>query len=563
VNSAAHAREALRPPDERGEAVAAPDPASAASPSPVDASHADATAHREGDSAGRGDPASARAAAPAGTAPAANDAKIEAPSRPELRLEQVALLYRGVPLALAANVLIGACVLFALDDIVAAGKLAFWATLLASALIVRTCLYLTTRGTPVDASNVVAREVLFTTGACATGLVWGLSLPILDIAGIVAGDRWFAYTIVIVSGAGIASAGVFPMSYRIVPPRIFIAVVLLPAFVYFATGDVREQVASTLVLVFIAFLYRSSASLHASTRDSMLLKREATEQMELHRLLFQRSPLPMWVYEAGTGRFLLVNDRAVHHYGYARDEFERMRLHDIVAAAPGAGAAQELRRGDLREGRHLKKDGSLIDVVVDSTPMRYGAGTATVAVMQDVTARKRMERELRRLATTDPLTGLANRRHFLTRLENELARLHRGVNPPVSVLMMDLDHFKRVNDRYGHPVGDALLKHCARVVGGAARRMDLVGRMGGEELAVLLPGTDLAMACVFAERVCASLARSPFDHDGTPIRLTASIGVAQMAATDASTSEVLKRADAALYRAKQAGRNRVARQGDG
>jgi diguanylate cyclase (GGDEF)-like protein len=201
---------------------------------------------------------------------------------------------------------------------------------------------------------------------------------------------------------------------------------------------------------------------------------------------------------------------------------------------------------------------------VSGEPMSDGAGRfkGYRGVGSDITERKRMERELHDLATTDALTGLANRRHFVARLEHELARVHRLVNPPVSVLMIDLDHFKRVNDRYGHPVGDALLKHCATVVGDCARKMDLIGRMGGEEFAILLPGTDLDSACSFAERLCTTLANTPLQHDGLTITVTASIGVAEMSVVDAGTSDVLKRADAALYRAKEGGRNRVARQDD-
>jgi diguanylate cyclase (GGDEF)-like protein/PAS domain S-box-containing protein len=179
-------------------------------------------------------------------------------------------------------------------------------------------------------------------------------------------------------------------------------------------------------------------------------------------------------------------------------------------------------------------------------------------VGSDITERKRMERELRELATTDSLTGLANRRQFLLRVEHELARLQRSDHQPTAVLMIDLDHFKRVNDRYGHAVGDEVLRHYALLLEEAMRTVDLAGRMGGEEFAILLPGADASAGCAFAERLRVRTAASPLIHDGQVIAVTASFGVAAMKASDMSASDVLKRADAALYRAKQGGRNQVA-----
>ena len=176
----------------------------------------------------------------------------------------------------------------------------------------------------------------------------------------------------------------------------------------------------------------------------------------------------------------------------------------------------------------------------------------------DITERKRMNAELLQLATTDFLTGLPNRRQFMASLENEHARLQRELASCATVLMLDIDHFKRVNDDHGHAVGDAVLRHLGALMCQALRKVDVPGRVGGEEFAILLPGTDLGAAAVFAERLRRRVAESSLTTDGgILITVTVSIGMAAMAGTDADCDAVLARADEALYRAKRGGRNRI------
>ncbi|MEO5336507.1 MAG: diguanylate cyclase [Magnetospirillum sp. WYHS-4] len=171
--------------------------------------------------------------------------------------------------------------------------------------------------------------------------------------------------------------------------------------------------------------------------------------------------------------------------------------------------------------------------------------------------RVRMQDELRRLATTDPLTGASNRRHFLDVAEREMVRSRR-YGHPISVMMLDLDHFKKVNDSHGHALGDEVLK--AFVVCGrqTLREQDLLGRMGGEEFSVVLPETDMGEAILVAERMRKAVARLEFPlPDGRVLKVTCSIGVAECLRPDESLEGSLHRADTALYRAKEGGRDRV------
>jgi diguanylate cyclase (GGDEF)-like protein len=175
----------------------------------------------------------------------------------------------------------------------------------------------------------------------------------------------------------------------------------------------------------------------------------------------------------------------------------------------------------------------------------------------DFAESKRLEAELVEMATTDFLTGLTNRRHFIKRVNQELERLKRFDIPRAAVLMLDLDHFKKINDNYGHAAGDSVLKHFADLIRGELRQIDSSGRLGGEEFAILLLGTDIPSAEHFAERLRNRVADSKMTHDGQNISITVSIGIAALEASDASPEAAIKRADNALYAAKNQGRNRV------
>ncbi|WP_084455593.1 sensor domain-containing diguanylate cyclase [Novosphingobium rosa] len=185
-----------------------------------------------------------------------------------------------------------------------------------------------------------------------------------------------------------------------------------------------------------------------------------------------------------------------------------------------------------------------------------------VIVMRDITERKQLEEQLSRLAMTDGLTGLANRRAFDAALDHEWLRTRRG-NGQLSLLLMDLDHFKAFNDRYGHQVGDDCLRAVASAIQSALRRpADLAARYGGEELAVILPDTDAAGAVQVAEAIRNAVQALAIPHsENAGGIVTISTGVATaLSRTGASIqmpSSLLQAADTALYKAKSNGRNRV------
>jgi diguanylate cyclase (GGDEF)-like protein len=170
----------------------------------------------------------------------------------------------------------------------------------------------------------------------------------------------------------------------------------------------------------------------------------------------------------------------------------------------------------------------------------------------------RVEQEMRSLASYDSLTGLLSRHAFFDNANNYVSLAQRE-HRPFSVMIIDLDHFKLINDRYGHPAGDAVLKLFADVTNSVARRSDIVGRLGGEEFAVVLPSTTAAEALEFSQRMHTAINKAVLTFNDSAIRYTASIGLTG-SETDSgdSVDDLLARADLALYQAKRSGRNQTA-----
>jgi diguanylate cyclase (GGDEF)-like protein len=201
----------------------------------------------------------------------------------------------------------------------------------------------------------------------------------------------------------------------------------------------------------------------------------------------------------------------------------------------------------VRVERHVLRDADRIQI---------GTSTIVKFCFQDE-VEAAFQKKLYDSATRDALTGAYNRRFFLETLEVDFGYASRN-GTALSVLLIDLDHFKDVNDRYGHLAGDQVLKECAQIIGRALRAEDISARYGGEEFAVLLRFTDNPRAFAVAERIRGAMEACTFEHDGARLQVTASIGVASLEGKNyASTKELIDAADQFLYRAKGEGRNRV------
>jgi diguanylate cyclase (GGDEF)-like protein/PAS domain S-box-containing protein len=210
------------------------------------------------------------------------------------------------------------------------------------------------------------------------------------------------------------------------------------------------------------------------------------------------------------------------------------------------------------EGWAVRKDGTRFwgHVVGTVLPDQDGGPSGYVVVTRDLSDRKAMEDRLVRLASTDPLTGASNRRAGETKLDEEYSRWRR-YQRHFTLLIMDCDHFKSVNDTWGHDVGDAVLISLVRRCRDGLRKSDAIIRWGGEEFLLLLPETRCEEAAIIADRLRSSIEATQIQHDGHGVSVTVSIGVAEVGQSDASVQELISRADRALYLAKSNGRNRV------
>jgi diguanylate cyclase (GGDEF)-like protein len=204
----------------------------------------------------------------------------------------------------------------------------------------------------------------------------------------------------------------------------------------------------------------------------------------------------------------------------------------------------------------LKTGGQRIPILKTVTLIHLNNRKHLLESFLDITQLKLLQDKLEILATTDPLTGIYNRRHFIEMSEKEYIRAQRALTP-LSMAMIDIDNFKRINDRYGHTSGDLVLKELVAICNDTIRPYDILGRLGGEEFAITLVDCTLQEAYNVSERIREKVANHIMHANSQDISIKVSIGVAELSGDGESWDSVLNRADQALYLAKNAGRNRV------
>jgi diguanylate cyclase (GGDEF)-like protein/PAS domain S-box-containing protein len=286
---------------------------------------------------------------------------------------------------------------------------------------------------------------------------------------------------------------------------------------------------------------------------------ELKQSEENFRTLLEAAPVPMLLIGLEDDRVRFCNERAA-------DLFETTIGDMVGARAPQLHPDAETRRrfrDTLERERRIDaagveirtRRGSMFYSLLNARTLVSGGETLVMLTLTDVTEQKRIEDQLRALATTDALTGALTRRHFFDLAELEWARSTRHRHP-LCVALLDVDHFKSVNDRFGHSTGDAALRAVAETVRSKLRRHDLLGRYGGDELALLFPETPMEGARQVSDRIRQAVAGIRLTHGALPVKLTISAGVVERR-TDEVLSAACQRADAALYEAKGAGRDRV------
>ncbi len=266
------------------------------------------------------------------------------------------------------------------------------------------------------------------------------------------------------------------------------------------------------------------------------------------------------VFEDKDGNFIFINPAAENLLGYAEKELLGIHWTKIFPEDLHQNIREEIAKNKLRyyESEVLTKDKQRIPVIISARSLyQQGKLTGILATLIDIRQRVETEEKLRQYAMTDSLTGIFNRRYFFEIALQELERAKR-YRRPLSVILFDIDSFKKVNDTYGHGVGDHALRMICEECGKNLRENDIFARYGGEEFVVLLPETSQERAMLIAERIRRNIAELNIPANGEKISITSSFGVTSLeAATCFDLDEILLCADKALYGAKKQGRNRV------
>ena len=311
----------------------------------------------------------------------------------------------------------------------------------------------------------------------------------------------------------------------------------------------------------------------AIARD--ITERRKTEfELQKSRNFIERiaatTPGILYVYDLVEQRNIFTNREAFVKFGYNPDDsrqFDTMAQGPVSPRRSGSSQGASRSASPLSGRRRVRRieyrvrhaDGHWVWLAGRETPFERGSDglvRQTVGIAQDVTAGKAAQDKLAWQANFDALTGLANRHHFWTRLQGALRRASIE-HSETSLCLFDVDHFKEINDRFGHAAGDEVLEAIGNIVRGELRSSDIAGRLGGDEFCFALPGTDENESARVAERIRERLGTLAFGMTtGSTFSVTATFGVA-ISEPDMDAKELMEAADRALYRAKSAGRNRV------
>lgn len=263
------------------------------------------------------------------------------------------------------------------------------------------------------------------------------------------------------------------------------------------------------------------------------------------------------------GRLVEINPALVRMFGFEEAAGFLASVRNVAALFANGAACRQYRKtlgetGEVRgfQAEMLGPGGERLWAQISARLLPKDGAEAVVGILADVTERRRMMEEMCRLARTDALTGLWNRGYFMELARRDLARSRRD-GSPISLLMVDVDHFKSINDTHGHDAGDQALRELAQILQRGMREVDLLVRFGGEEFVILLPGASRCDACLVAERLAASIRDIEILCGNTKFQLTVSIGATTHTSGPATLDGLLKFADIALYAAKKKGRDRV------
>ncbi len=295
---------------------------------------------------------------------------------------------------------------------------------------------------------------------------------------------------------------------------------------------------------------------------------DITEQKSIEKALIESNdqleelvnsiPMGIVIIDYETQKILDLNPQAILSLGYSREQIVGCVCHHYICPAESGNCPVKNlgMKIDRSEREIINARGEYIPVIKSVIQTEIDNRKIFIECFVDISERKNLENKLRELATTDSLTEINNRGHFIELAEKELIRSKR-YGTPLSMIMLDIDHFKGINDSFGHSVGDEVLKYTSNTCKSIIRENDVIGRIGGEEFAVILVESDLNRTYEVAERIRRHIDSEIFHCEGKSILFTVSLGVSEYLKQQDNITKMMKRADDALYKAKRTGRNRV------
>lgn len=341
-------------------------------------------------------------------------------------------------------------------------------------------------------------------------------------------------------------------------------IIVFLAMTLFLDAKVRWFIIFPLILAAFYILIRVNQRLRLEIEERMQAEKALSYSEKLFRGIFNNASASISLLDR-EGRYRHCNLTLCRMLGYTEEELQAKSYRDITFADDLEKSKlywQDVWAGRKStvsfEKRFICKNGDILWTEANLSAIRGDGAKITdaIVVIIDITVRKRMEEELRQQATTDFLTGADNRRAFMQKTKEEFARAKR-YKRKLALLLIDIDKFKEVNDAYGHLVGDRILRGVVKASSSALRQTDILARIGGEEFAVILLESDLVKAQAVALRIQQKVREVIVVAGDSEVQVTVSIGVAIIRDEDLSLEDIFKRADNALYLAKNSGRNRI------
>jgi len=475
---------------------------------------------------------------------------------------------------MTGSMLLAAILAYGQRQVIGTAVVVIWFAMIVLISLGRAFMLYFYRHSPVtDGAAIDRRLFKFRFFVLLSGLLWGSAGFLMFPQAHQEHQMLLAVIIV-----GLTSGAVASLSADLFCSVVFPVTALVPLMLRLLVhGDDFTIPIGMAIVLYILFMVANARRIHQNAYQNIMMRIEATAREdalraseEQLRLVLEGAELGFWDWNIITGE-VERNERWAKMLGYSYDEIKhttqqwadfihpddrqiaRQSIYDVIE---GRSASHKL------EYRMLHKNGGFRWILDQANVMQRdaeGKPTRMSGTHSDITERKQLELALKQQAHHDYLTGASNRGHFMELAEHELSRAIRYGNP-LSLMMLDIDFFKQVNDTHGHKTGDAVLRKLIEVCRQTLREVDVIGRMGGEEFAILLPETDIEASVEAAERLREVIANTKVPLDsGLPLQFTVSIGVTALASQDDNMDVLLNLADKALYEAKGSGRNKVCR----